>query len=212
MRKLQIKDSRKLLILITAFGLGLLASVQSESLDKVTSDFSREKKTNAFQEIKVLKEKNADLQKEILSLESSLDSLSDQSKALDSIKDEINKYKKLTGDTPVFGHGVSISIEGQITVPWIVDLVNEFFNAGAEAVSVNGIRITNITVGFENLPNGKMLLNSAVLGSPYKFELIGDSNSLSDVLNMPGGIFSRLQASFPSTKISLQKKDVVQMK
>lgn len=212
MKKLQIKANRKLWILVTAFILGLLASVQSESLHKVTSEFSREGKVNAFQEVKVLKEKNQDLQKEVTSLEASLDSLSDQGKSLDVIRDEINKYKKLTGDSPIFGPGIVIGIEGQISVPWLVDLINEFFNAGAEAVSINGIRATNDTLGFENLPNGKILMNGVVLGSPYKFEIIGDSSVLPDILNMPGGILSRIQGTFPSIKISLQKKDIIQMK
>lgn len=212
MKKFRIKTNRKLWIMLTAFILGALASVQSESLKRATDDLSRERKTNAFQEIKILKEKNSDLQKEIVSLEDSLDSISDQSRSLDVIRDEINKYKKLTGDSPIFGPGIIVSIDGQISVPWLVDLVNEFFNAGGESVSINGIRVTNDTVGFENLPNAKILMNGSVLASPYTFEIIGDSSSLADILNLPGGIFSRIQASFPSVKISLQKKDIIRMK
>ena len=50
------------------------------------------------------------------------------------------------------------------------------FNSTAQAVSINGIRITNQTAGFDVLPKGQIFLNGSILTYPYIFEAIGEGS------------------------------------
>lgn len=196
---------------VTAFFFGLLIILQSRAFETLSDQFSRETQSNIFQEIKILKEKNEDLKKEIADLENTSALLENQNSALTAVQDQIDRYLKLSGEVPVFGSGVEISIDGSLSTPWMIDLINEFFNSGAEAVSVNGIRIVNKTIGFDTLPQGQILLNGSILSSPYVFNVIGESSTLIKILESPAGIFERLKATFPALKIQINPKEIIQI-
>lgn len=202
---------RKIYILVTAALSGFFVIVQSRSFDTVNELLQRDASSNIFQEIQILKDTNSDLKKETGELENTIKQLTDQGQALNSIQEEIDKYAKLSGKSSVFGPGVSVEINGKITTPWVIDLINELFNSGAQAVSVNNIRIINRTVGFDTLPQGQILLNGSVLSAPYVFNAIGEPSPLANILDLPGGIFERMKKTFPEAKISIVKKEIIQM-
>lgn len=203
-------DKKKIYILVTAVLLGFFAVVQSRSYGNV--DFLlRDAESNIFQEIRILKQKNEDLKSEISELELTLSQLADQNLALQAIEDEIKKYRKLSGGLSIFGPGLTVTIDGTITTPWMIDLVNDFFSSGAQAVAVNGIRLVNPTIGFDTLPQGQILLNGSILSPPYVFDVIGESSSLKNILELPGGVFDRLKSAFPGIKIETVSKDIIQM-
>lgn len=203
-------DKKKIYILTTAVLLGFFAVVQSRSFKNV--DFLlRDAESNIFQEISILKQKNEDLKSEISELELALAQLADQNLALQAIEDEIKKYSKLGGSLSIFGPGLTVTIDGTIATPWIVDLVNDFFNSGAQSVAINGIRLVNSTIGFDTLPQGQILLNGSILSPPYIFDVIGESSSLNNILELPGGVFDRLKSAFPGIKIETVSKEIIQM-
>lgn len=206
-----MKQSRKYYILGMAIILGFLISLQSKSFENVNKEFQRDVQSNIFQEINILKSKNESLQKEVEDLENGLSQFADQKVALQTIESQIEKYTKLSGKAPIFGPGTSVTISGQISTQWAVDLVNAFFNAGAEAVSLNGIRLVNDTLGFDTLPQGQILLNGSILSSPYVFNAIGESSSLTHILELPGGILNRISAAMPGLLIEVVAKDIIQM-
>jgi len=185
--------------------------IQMRSFEDVNDLLLRDQESNIFQEIRILTEKNEDLNAEVISLEDTYAHITDQNDILDSVEDEIEKYQKLNGEKSIFGPGITVKLEGDITTPWITDLINDFFNSGAQAVAINGIRITNRTVGFDTLPQGQILLNGSILSAPYFFDVIGESQVLSDILQLKGGIFDRLQNNFPNLKIEITRKEVIQM-
>ncbi len=197
------------------FGIGILAGLlliwQSISLRIANDTFEREGTSTVFQEIKILKEKNDDLQKEVDELEEALDQLKNQDSALKALQDEIDKYKKLSGKYPIYGPGVAIETGASINTPWAIDIVNELLNSGAEAVSLNDIRIINTSAGFDTLPKGKILLNGSILKSPYEFKVIGEPGQLVKILELPGGLFDRMEAAFPGSPIQTERKEIIQM-
>ncbi|MBD3360622.1 DUF881 domain-containing protein [Candidatus Peregrinibacteria bacterium] len=203
--------NKKILIFVVSIFLGLLIVFQVRSFAGINNIFLRDSQSNIFQEIKILKEKNEDLQKEVENLKSLLEQLDDQNLALDAIKKEIEKYMKLSGKYPVFGPGLTITIKDRLTTPWVVDSINEFFYAGAEAVSINNIRITNNSAGLDTLPQGQILLNGSILSTPYNFDIIGESSVILEILEVPGGILDKLKAKFPEATISISEKDVIRM-
>ena len=198
-------------ILVIALILGFFLVIQSRSFSNVSELGARDVRSNAFQEIQILKEKNEDLKKEIEELEDNLIQLSDQNKALESIEAEAEKYKKLSGGARIFGPGVEVTINKEISTVWMIDIINELFNSGAEALSVNGIRIVNSTAGFDTLPLGQTLLNGTILSAPYKFEAIGEPSTLIHVLEVPGGILSRVEKAFPQSVETIVARDVISM-
>lgn len=191
--------------------LGFAIISQGRSFTNVNNVISRDSKSNIFQEIKILKAKNKGISGEINDLERVLSNLSDQNLALDAIKKEIEKYKKLSGQFKIFGPGIEIKINKNISTAWIVDMVNELFLAGAQSVSVNNIRITNSTVGFDTLPQGQVLLNGSILSLPYTFKAIGEASDMTKILETPGGIFNRLDGAFLNLKIEVIKKNIIEM-
>lgn len=202
---------RKIYILIIALFLGFFIIIQTRSFHDANELLVRDMDSNIFQEIHILKTKNEDLRKEIEELESTLARFTDQNLALEAIQDEIEKYEKLTGDISVFGPGVTVTINEEITTPWLIDLINDFFNSGAQAVAINGIRIVNKTVGFDTLPLGQILLNGSIISPPYSFIVLGEPNSLTSIFNLPGGIFDRIKATFPSMEIDIISKEILQI-
>lgn len=202
---------REMIILAIALVFGFFLIVQSRSFRNANEIFIRDMQSNIFQEIKILKEKNENLRKEIVDLEGTLAQLKDQNQALGAIKEQIDKYKKLDGGAPVFGPGISVVLTGNITTPWATDFINELFNSGAQTVSINSIRITNKTIGFDTLPKGQIVLNGSILSSPYVFNAIGDSSTLTKALEMPNGILSRIKSAFKDIKTEITSKEVIHM-
>lgn len=205
-------NKRKIYILVIAVLLGSFIIIESRSFDVVNNIILRDSKSDVFKEIKVLKEENQNLRDEIKDLENTLLGLSNQDLAVKTIQDEIEKDNKLSGDYAVYGPGVSVSVNGKITAPWMVDLINELFRAGAQAVSINGIRITNESSGFDTLPKGQIYLDGTILSPPYVFNAIGEAITLQNALSAAGGIFDRIKATFGGVALTLEQKDVVEIK
>lgn len=202
---------RKLAITLMAGVLGLLLTVQNKSLRKLDELITRDDRSNTFESIIVLKAKNDSLEKEIKELEALLSQVNDQGMALEAVNDEIEKYNKLTGGMPIFGPGLQVLIDGKLSTPWLIDIINELLNSGAEAVAVNGIRLTNETIGFDTLPQGQILLNGSILAAPYEILAIGDSSVMESAINIPGGIMDRFKKSFTGSSATVTKKEVIKM-
>lgn len=199
-------------LILSLIVLILLILVQMKAFTGADIMSGRDSQSNIFQEIQVLKDKNSDLEKEINGLEFTLERLNDQNSALEAFDEEAKEYKKLSGQSPIFGSGVNVVIDYQLPTEWVVDFINELFLSGAEAVEVNGIRITNRTDGFDTMPQGQMLLKGSILSPPYVFQAIGEYSTIVDILEVPGGIFDRLEATFPNIDIAVQQREIIQMK
>lgn len=171
----------------------------------------RDQKSNVFQEIMILKQKNESLESEVLSLERTIKQLEDQNLALEAVSGEIEKYTKLSGAQSIFGPGVKINFDSNVSTFWMIDIVNELLNSGAEAIAVNGIRLTNRTIGFDTLPQGQILLNGSILTLPYQIDVIGEPNVIVELMELKGGIVDRLIQQFPGTKVSITPLEFLQM-
>lgn len=202
---------RQLSILITAVLLGVLIVIQSRSFTDLTAVVGRDSRANVFREIQILKKTNVDLEDEIKNLESELEKTADQEKALEGVQHEINKYKVLTGRIDISGPGLDLKINNNLKAIWLTDIVNELLSAGAEAVSVNNIRLTENTNGFDTIPNGQIVFNGSILKAPFEFKAIGDKKTLQDALMQPGGILQRMEQSLGQISFNLDLKDLLKM-
>lgn len=202
---------RELSLLITSVVVGLLIVVQSRAFTDVASVFGRDTRADAFRELQILKKSNEKLEDEITDLQNQLSKANDQEESLKAIRDEIEKYQMLSGRTNVAGPGVSVVINGKVQDIWLTDMANELLSAGAEAVSINNIRLVDATNGFDTIPNGEIVLNGSILKAPYEFQAIGDKTTLRSALEQPQGILQRIYQSLPGVDVKLTEKDLVTM-
>ena len=104
------------------------------------------------------------------------------------IKSEYQKSNELLGLTDVRGEGIIITLKDSNETKYssedLRNLVNELKYAGAEAISINGNRLINLT-DIVTL-NDKFIIMDASrtrLSSPYIIKAIGDRKYLSSTLN-----------------------------
>jgi len=193
-------------MLSTGVLMGALFSFQSKSVSQANTYYNRESRINIFKEIEIIKNSNQNLSEQAAELQKELENSGDKEKALNIIKKEIEKYQILSGQKQATGSGISVQISGELESLWFTDMVNELFSAGAEAISINGMRLADDRSGFDTMPNGQILFGGEILTTPFKFEAIGDSKSLAGSLNQAGGIISRISAYRPEYKIDLKEE------
>lgn len=200
---------REVSILLTSAAVGILIVVQSRSFTDVSNVIGRDSRADVFREIQILKTTNEKLTDEITDLEDQLGKASNNEKTLEGVQQEIQKYRTLTGQTSVSGPGVSLTVNGNIKELWLTDILNELFNAGAEAVSINNIRLVDATSGFDTIPNGQIIINGSILKAPYVFHAIGDKKTLREALEQPQGILQRLGQSVGNVNAKVEETDLV---
>ena len=204
-------DERPFAILVVGVLLGIFVIIQARSFEKVTELATRDATSNIFREISVLHESNKDLEKQIRNLEKTVAETKDRSTSLQALEEEILKNQILVGAVDISGPGVNVSLPKETSVAWMIDLVNELFSLGAEAVSVNGIRITYSNLGFEALPQQKILFNGNILNPPYVFEAVGEPALLFNSLLQPGGFMRRFKQTFPKSSPVVEKMEKIFM-
>lgn len=206
-------NSRYLGIILTSVVIGILISYQYQSYQKVSALISnRDSTTSFFEEIDIVLRTNQNLKEEIEELGEENQQYSDQAQAAEALSKEIESMKKLAGYTNIRGPGVVVEIDKPVDLVWFIDLTNELFSMGAEAVSINGIRLVDSNMSFYSLPGDQIILNGVLLNSPYKIEGIGDPETMMRVLSQGGGIIVRLRSAFPEHSIDLESKEMLEIK
>lgn len=199
-------------LIIIGLIVGTFVTLQSRSFKSISDVIvGRDSHTNVFQEIQILMQTNKNLEQEILDLQENLDQLSNRALALSAIESEITKYRVLDGQVQVFGPGVQIRISDNIATIWLVDLVNDLYSNGAEAVSINDVRLTNYTHGFDTLPQGQILFNGNILKTPLIVKAIGPKDVLKTMLEQPKGIVDKLYENNKGIDVAVESKDNIEM-
>ena len=107
--------------------------------------------------------------------------------ASELVDKDLKESNMLLGKTDVYGEGVIITLsnseEKEIKYRDLLELINELKYAGAEAISINDVRIINSTEITQ--PDGTlMLINGQRISSPYVVKAIGNQTYLSSTLNL----------------------------
>lgn len=126
----------------------------------------------------------------------------------DTIEARINTLQTAIGLGAVSGPGVSITItseSSQLMAYDLMDMVNELFVSGAEAVSINNQRVTaqmqiaDLDAGYGNF---SIVIDGQTLLTPVMIRAIGNPTTLEAGLVYSGGICDILRLShiFPLVK------------
>lgn len=174
--------NRKVALIGVGILVGLLMVWQFRSYVGVEALLSRgASDQDVVNTVYTLKMANERLKEDILTLEEQLQSYSDVSLNHDNLMAEIEKNELLLGIKPISGPGLKIYIPTAMKIEDFVDLTNEWWSAGAEAMIINGHRLIERQNSFYNL-NDLLLLNGEILTPPYTFDIIGDPNILEHFL------------------------------
>lgn len=202
---------------LTFLIFGLLLTVQYRT--KIAAENAL---TNQKQEDLVTILKNLDTNK--TKLEAELESLSNTKKSLEtkaeagislnnSLQKQIRQLQIANGTVDIAGPGISITITGDSNIMNydLIDLVNELWISGAEAVAINDMRIldtTTIEQTEDKNHNIVITMNGQVLLSPIIITAIGDSATLEKGLTFPGGIIDNLNTLY-QVYPQIKKSDTV---
>ena len=135
--------------------------------------------------------------------------ITDNEEASELVDEELNESNILVGKTDVEGEGVIITINNTDTYPIyaesLLTLVNELRYAGAEAISINEVRVLPTTAIVDL--SSYISVNQQRLESPYVIKAIGDKEYLSSILNLKGsGFIDRAKTSGINASSSMQNR------
>jgi len=89
----------------------------------------------------------------------------------------------------------------------LLQVVNELWAAGAEAISLNGQRIVGNS--YIRCVGPVVQVNTVPIGAPYTFLAIGDSDALASGMNLPGGVLDGLRSLEFQVKLTKEKEVLV---
>lgn len=172
----------KVFIIAIFMVVGMMAVNQYSLYRKLGFMKSVSDPSGSAMRISQLYNSNEDLQKQITEEQTKLDELksaSSNSKDLEKLlQDDKNKYSIISGKTSVAGQGVLVTINHDLVASQIVDFVNAIKNIGAEAISLNGVRLI-----------AQIPIKQFEGQNPYTMMIVGNSDILYDSIIRPGGAF-----------------------
>jgi len=139
-----------------------------------------------------LEQESRDLQRERDELLSGSDR---QQAALDAARRTAAMQGILTGRLPATGPGVRVTLtepDGGIRPTTLLHVLEELRNAGAEAMELNGQRITASTA--ITGVRGAIEVDGTVITSPFRWTVIGDPDTIAPALEIPGGALARVRS------------------
>jgi uncharacterized protein YlxW (UPF0749 family) len=139
-----------------------------------------------------------ELQKEVSRLQAELNQKLSAQAAARRLSQELTQAEMLAGTIPVEGPGIIVTWDNgsapagyQITDIDLLLMVNELRAAGAEAIAINGERITGQT---EIRSAGNyILINNRQEAAPFTIEAIGPTETMRQALTLPGGLVDESQ-------------------
>ncbi len=147
---------------------------------------------------------NAVDRRQIAALRAQIDALETQAASrsahTQALQSQVNDLRAHAGLTPVHGPGVEVLLRDgvpgpaaggstgyQVNYQDVQDLVNLLFAQGAEAVSVNGRRITPLSA-FSGSAGQVVIDQGPPLSSPLVLRAVGDRNRMETALDDPSAL------------------------
>jgi len=200
--------SAQLSLTIVCFTLGLLLVAQFRTQRMTDSSLLSASSADQLLIIGSLVENNTRLRGEMDTLEKQLSEYQQATgrAVLETLVEELNKVRIINGLVEVSGAGVEVSIDGPIGVLDVQDLINELRNAGAEALAINGERLTLYSV-IAGAEGGGMTINGVRLSRPYVLQAIGQPETLETALLRSGGLIATLERNYEGLVVSVIKRE-----
>ncbi|MFD3157429.1 DUF881 domain-containing protein [Haloimpatiens sp. FM7330] len=206
------KVSGQVSIALVCCLLGFMVTYQLKVINKRNQSVDTSKNNpEIVVEIEKLKKEKKKLEYKVNDLQYKIREYENKAVGRDDItkrlKDELDNYRVLLGETDVKGEGIVLyltpksdifnvgvgSEPNAVNDRDLIYIVNELYSSGAEAVSINDIRLT-LNSGIRNA-GGSILIDGSNKISPKQrivIKAIGDKTVLESTLGFPGGIPANL--------------------
>jgi uncharacterized protein YlxW (UPF0749 family) len=153
--------------------------------------------------------RNDQLRREVSILERQRDGVASTVERGDSsvaqIRSDLNRVLAWSGALGVSGAGVRVTVTGGLPGSAVETVLNELRNAGAEAVSIGGIRVVPGVV--VSGPPGSLMATGVPLSDPVEIFAVGQPETLAGSLTRSGGPIAQLAARFPEVVITVSAAD-----
>ncbi len=146
--------------------------------------------------------------------------IAEQEKLTFNLVEEVKKLRKVVGQVPVEGKGIVVSLEDSSYIPESKDtndyivheehvrmVIHELYVTGAEAVAINGQRISHISN--INCVGPVINVDGVKHPAPFVISAIGDPDVFWNSLNLSGNITDQLVND--GVEVRMDKKATIQM-
>lgn len=198
-------------LLCALLGFAVVAQVR-QTRDESLSSLRQSDLVRILDEVT---QRSNELEAQLANLEASRNDLrtgsEDNEAALEAARQRAATQGLLSGRLPAEGPGVRITIqEGseRLRSSTLVTILEELRNAGAEAISLNGIRIVASSY-FVDSPQG-LVADGQTLSSPYVWLAIGNPDTLAPALEIPGGAMATVRAGGASGTIRTDEEITIE--
>jgi Uncharacterized protein conserved in bacteria len=189
--------------------LGLMLAYQFKAVKNINSAATESRVEDIQKQLKGVQKEKEDLENKIKELEKQKEQYESNASANDSqaaiLKQELDKIRDFAGVTKLQGPGIVITLsqktqgldEKADSYPvndWdLLRIVNELNATGAEAISINGQRIVNITQ-IRGVGTTRININGVYFSNrePFNISAIGNAAQLESGITMPDGIKDEL--------------------
>ncbi|WP_245208156.1 DUF881 domain-containing protein [Sediminibacillus dalangtanensis] len=214
-----------LVLLVSGFLVAIsYENTKQDSKVVQVNDQEWEKDYYYRQQLINLEEKNLELKQELENKRKEIQKLEEelggQTEKIDNYVDRKLELQMITGELPVIGKGVRITLSDADYVPseenanqYIVHerhihrVVNELLSAGAEAVSINGQRVFRDS--FINCVGPVISVDGVTHPAPFSISAIGDQEVLYSSINLTDGLVDELIND--NIEVEMEKMENIQM-
>lgn len=184
-----------LLVICFVLGIALVTQVraqQTDPLDRMSQEDLVLLLDSLSTREQTLRSEKADLQIQLDELRSAVSQQQAAQQAADKarVQAQIN-----SGSVAVHGEGLTMTVvdpDHVLPSSQFVMALGELRNAGAEAMAVNGVRLT--TRSWFALGDRGMVVDGQTITSPYSWQVIGDSDTIVTALEIQAGAAQQMRA------------------
>lgn len=184
--------------------LGLLLSLQFKTQQEIVNSLEMQDPSDLVAVWKNLNQKKATLEQEVAELARQQEALNRESEqgqvTLKELLAERDKLQLATGVVPARGPGITVTFTQEASLLYLdlIDLVNELWVSGAEAVAINEHRVTLHTAIADGQDEQDVYItvNGQRLLYPIVVQAIGDPATLEKGLTFTGGLIDNLETLY----------------
>jgi len=130
--------------------------------------------------------------------------------ALTAAQERLDTLRVLAGTAQAHGPGIRMTISdpgAKVTAPLLLDAIEELRDAGAEAIQVGNVRV--VASSYFGQAGSALEIDGTTVTDPYVILAIGDPQTLSSAMEIPGGLSENVRQLGASITISQSTELVV---
>lgn len=183
-----------LLVICLMLGLALVTQVRAQQEDPLET-MGEQDLVLLLDELTTraddLRSERGDLNTQLTELQNSA---SQREAAEKAAADALVQSRINAGTVAVHGEGVVLTVRDpldKLSATQFIMTLGELRNAGAEAIAINGTRLTARTWFSDD--TGSVVVDGTTISSPYTWQVIGDSSTISPALEIAAGSASQMR-------------------